>query len=829
MATLEQLSAALIKADAAGNADDARAFAAEIRKMQTAPVEAAPAEPSTMDGIKQGAGNLLAGAVRGAGSIGATLLSPIDIAKDAINGKGLSLESNRARRKGMDDALQSMGAEPESWMYKGGKLGGEIAGTAGMGGVLANAGARVPMLAKNAAPLLDAVRTSGMSAKGMTGLSGLGTRAAGGAISGGAQAGLVNPEDAALGAGIGAALPGMLQLAQKVGGTVYQAVKGGKPGAGKMLADALGVNADELQAIIKAANNAPDELVSGSKLTLSQALQQQGANLPAVKMLDRVASQGPGGNALLNRFQSQAGARLENLRANGAVADESVRDLSTRTGDKLGAILRTQAGDERAATRAAWEALNGRAVNDGVALQIPLDELQAAMKPLGRGTVGAGADARAFLNEAQNIGTMQLPAIKAASANNSQTLEQAVRRMGGIRPRDDFAGEIRGLTNKQSGTTGLVSKMGKDVERVAEAMHERGFIPDSDPATLIDMLRGGGGRNVFAHDITDDAFRRGIDNAMGDLPAAERIAVPVPFDEFQRLRSSAGELAAKAGNAGNKTEAGVLNQIKSLLEARVNDASAGNLLTGEVMPQGFKGQYNAARDSTRQWYERYGGGNNIESILRKPVGQDYRLTGDEITNKLWHGGAGLGGDVTNLKRVLSDSNRDPAMKSLQEFIMSDAASKTKASGDLGAALPKYVESRMSGLLEAMSPDQMKSLMSVAGDIRNADAASNVAGLLGSDSYAKITRSMDAGLLDAPLAKTVSKMLSVKGIGVEPLRAKAAEMVMQHKGKTISELLANPKAAAAALADVKFVKSAGPEVVGMLRLTLARGAPLLAND
>ena len=136
MATIEQLSAALIKADAAGNVDDARAFAAEIRKMQAAPVEAAPAEPSTMDSIKQGAGNLLAGAVRGAGSIGATLLSPIDIAKDAIAGKGLSLESNRARRKGMDDALQSMGAEPESWMYKGGKLGGEIAGTAGMGGVL---------------------------------------------------------------------------------------------------------------------------------------------------------------------------------------------------------------------------------------------------------------------------------------------------------------------------------------------------------------------------------------------------------------------------------------------------------------------------------------------------------------------------------------------------------------------------------------------------------------------------------------------------------------------------------------------------------------------
>jgi hypothetical protein len=315
---------------------------------------------------------------------------------------------------------------------------------------------------------------------------------------------------------------------------------------------------------------------------------------------------------------------------------------------------------------------------------------------------------------------------------------------------------------------------------------------------------------------------------MGDLPGAERLPVPVPFDEFQRLRSSAGELAAKAGNAGNKTEAGVLNQFKSLLEGRVNDASAGNLLPGEVMPQGFKGQYNAARDGTRQWYERYGGGNNIESILRKPVGQDYKLTGDKITNKLWHGGAGLGGDVANLKRVLSDNNRDPAMRSLQEFIMSDAAGKTKASGDLGAALPKYVETRMPGLLEAMTPEQLKSLTSVADDIRNASAASNVEGLLGSDSYAKISRAMDAGLLDSTFAKGAGR-IGYKGISLEPVRAKLANMVMTHKGKTIAQLLANPKAAAAALADAQFVKSAGPEVVGMLRLTLARGAPLLATD
>lgn len=83
-------------------------------------------ETTLAQDVKQGAGNLLAGAVRGAGSIGATLLRPFDTASE-----------NEQRRKSMDDALQSFGAEPDSWMYKGGKLGGEIAGTAGAGGLIA--------------------------------------------------------------------------------------------------------------------------------------------------------------------------------------------------------------------------------------------------------------------------------------------------------------------------------------------------------------------------------------------------------------------------------------------------------------------------------------------------------------------------------------------------------------------------------------------------------------------------------------------------------------------------------------------------------------------
>ena len=45
MATLDQLTSALQKADAAGNVEDARIFAAEIRKLQATPAQEQTATP----------------------------------------------------------------------------------------------------------------------------------------------------------------------------------------------------------------------------------------------------------------------------------------------------------------------------------------------------------------------------------------------------------------------------------------------------------------------------------------------------------------------------------------------------------------------------------------------------------------------------------------------------------------------------------------------------------------------------------------------------------------------------------------------------------------
>lgn len=205
MASLEQLEAALRNADAAGDEQAARALAAEIVKTRGVKQEL----PPTLRALS----NATAGAIRGAGSIGATLLTPLDLALG--NTKSLG---NPERRKAMDAALASLGFDPSSLPFQAGKLGGEVAGTLGVGPALAG-GAR----AAGAAPsVVQALNTAGMTTGrapvGMAAKAGdLALRSgAAGAVGVGA-AGAVNPEDALMGGAIGAATPGAVKAAGELG------------------------------------------------------------------------------------------------------------------------------------------------------------------------------------------------------------------------------------------------------------------------------------------------------------------------------------------------------------------------------------------------------------------------------------------------------------------------------------------------------------------------------------------------------------------------------------------------------------------------------------
>jgi hypothetical protein len=110
------------------------------------------------------------------------------------------------------------------------------------------------------------------------------------------------------------------------------------------------------------------------------------------------------------------------------------------------------------------------------------------------------------------------------------------------------------------------------------------------------------------------------------------------------------------------------------------------------------------------------------------------------------------------------------------------------------------------------------------DVTNAEAAAALPAVRGSDTQAKIANAMNAGLLDSPVLKGLSKALMFKGIGLDPLRAKAAEGVMAYKGKAMAELLANPKLAADALSSTAYTQSLPVSALRKLQ-TAARAAPV----
>lgn len=160
------------------------------QQRQAAPITTAPEEQSFLGQVGQGIKDVYGGAVRGAGSIGATIIRPFE-----------SAEENEQRRQAMNDFMRDVvGANPESFGYQGGKIAGEVAGTGGLGGGIANALTRVGG-AKVAPAFVNALKTGGFGAGNFI------PKVTAGAVTGGATAGLINPEDASLGAGIGAALP----------------------------------------------------------------------------------------------------------------------------------------------------------------------------------------------------------------------------------------------------------------------------------------------------------------------------------------------------------------------------------------------------------------------------------------------------------------------------------------------------------------------------------------------------------------------------------------------------------------------------------------------
>lgn len=311
-----------------------------------APAAPAPAAPEpawySPQGLAQNVGDVLAGGVRGAGGIGATLIRPFE-----------SAEENAARRRAMDEALQSMGARPESFAFGAGKFGTELAGTAGVGGLVAKplgmVAAAAPATAKYIAPVTAALESYGFSAGPATGLKALGARAVGGGVTGATTAGLIEPGEAQTGAGVGAAVglvaPKAVNLLARGAGFVNDAIRHRLPAikAGAITREVAG---DRIGAIRAALTAAPADI------TAAQAA--AGVQKDAWQALGAMAGKTDEMSALLKRQAADDLAELQRLAEGGnmtearAAYEQSIARLNRLTEDMRSVEL--QAANQAAQT-----------------------------------------------------------------------------------------------------------------------------------------------------------------------------------------------------------------------------------------------------------------------------------------------------------------------------------------------------------------------------------------------------------------------------------------------------------------------------------------------
>lgn len=293
---------------------------------------AASARPTMAEQFKREAmrsvpASVLGGLVRGAGSIGATLATPIDMLLGNTSSIG-----NPERRSRMDEAFKELGFDTDSLAFGAGKLGGEVAGTAGIGSALA-----LPIKAAGVAPkVVEALTTAGMrtgaAPSTVVGKAGdLALRSAAGGAVGMGAAGAVNPDDYKLGGAIGAALPPALKVAGAGGRLVGKAARAALPEASQEVA-ALAKRASELGIDIPAdrlVNSRPLNAVSAS-LEYVPLSGRQATNERMLSQFNRALSRTFGQDSdnvtmALRKAQGVLGAKFDGfLKANSVKFDQQL-------------------------------------------------------------------------------------------------------------------------------------------------------------------------------------------------------------------------------------------------------------------------------------------------------------------------------------------------------------------------------------------------------------------------------------------------------------------------------------------------------------------------
>lgn len=296
-------------------------------EVPTDPRDTAPPSDDPLASYKQLDRNLVGGAVNAFGKIGSTILWPYD----AIVGN-----DNRERRQSIEDfTVNVLGAQPDSGAYTLGELGVDLAGTAGVGGVLGKTARAVPGVGRFA----TALESGGFrTTPGISAPAKVAERAVGGATLGGTSSLLIDPEYTGYGAALGTALPfiapPVINNLATGAGYFNDLMRGrlGAVNAGEIVRNAAGGTKSAIEAALGAA---PDALPSQTTAEIGT---------PAWQALLRIAeTQDPAGTAAAVRTL-QGQEQLDALRriAGGANQTEARagREASKRALDTITTPMR---------------------------------------------------------------------------------------------------------------------------------------------------------------------------------------------------------------------------------------------------------------------------------------------------------------------------------------------------------------------------------------------------------------------------------------------------------------------------------------------------------
>jgi hypothetical protein len=306
-----------------------------------APIEAAS------QGVISAGGNVMFGGQR---------LLGMGLEAAGLKNAGSFLQEDAARRLAESQATVAPFKQEFPISAGAGELGGEILATYPVGGMLAASLRATPA----AAPLAQAIRSGGFSTgkviqKGTPAaarVADLATRSAGGAITGGATAALLNPEETGTGAAIGAAVPlagatagylargaGFLkdaftgQLAAVKAGKISREVAGDRIGAIRAALAAAPEDLTAAQAAAGVQNNAFQALGAFAAKTdaVSLKLKQQAAD--DIATLHRMAE---GGNETeARRAYEQSIQRLNQLTSDMRNVELQAANQVAQTTNKL--------------------------------------------------------------------------------------------------------------------------------------------------------------------------------------------------------------------------------------------------------------------------------------------------------------------------------------------------------------------------------------------------------------------------------------------------------------------------------------------------------------